>query len=330
MAFRDEWIKFIHGLQSDICSGLEKVDGKSSFILDEWVREGGGGGKTRVISDGTIFEKGGVNTSVVYGEVTDPMRAQLKISGEQWFACGLSLVIHPLNPFVPTTHANWRYFETYDAAGEVLGCWFGGGADLTPYYLFEEDARHFHGCLRDAMSPFGADLYPFFKKECDSYFVNKHRGDEMRGIGGVFYDHLRPSGSELGSGARSGSGAGLGSDAGLGSGAGLGSLERLFAFQQAQGNAFLGAYVPIVERRKDIAFEERHVEWQEIRRGRYVEFNLIHDRGTIFGLKTNGRTESILMSLPPRARWGYNYQPLPGSPEAELLDACLHPRDWLG
>lgn len=303
--FRDRWIGYIYGLQDRICDALEQVDGKAVFLTDEWDREGGGGGRTRVISGGKVIEKGGVNTSVVWGKVNDAMRTQLKLDGARWFACGLSLVIHPLNPYVPTTHANWRYFELYDEAGYVTDRWFGGGSDLTPYYLFEEDARHFHQTFRDAMDPFGKERYPAYKRWCDEYFVNKHRGDEMRGIGGVFYDHLRPADN---------------ADA---------DAERLFAFQQANGNAFLSAYLPIVSKRKDMPYGDREVEWQEIRRGRYVEFNLIHDRGTLFGLKTSGRTESILMSLPPRARWGYNYQPAEGSPEAELLDACRHPRDWV-
>jgi len=303
MEFKEKWTTFIHGLQEGICQGLEEMDGKAAFISDEWKRAGGGGGLTRVIADGAVFEKGGVNTSVVWGDVTDPMRSQLKIDGSTWFACGLSLVIHPLNPYVPTTHANWRYFEVYDSAGAVIDRWFGGGSDLTPYYLFEEDARHFHQVFKDAMDPFGADKYPRYKKWCDEYFVNAHRGNEMRGIGGVFYDHLRPATEE--------------------------DAEQLMDFQVANGNAFLSAYGPIVIRRKELPYGESEKEWQEIRRGRYVEFNLIHDRGTLFGLKTQGRTESILMSLPPRARWGYNYQPQPGSAEAELLDACLHPREWV-
>ena len=303
--FRDRWIGYIYGLQDRICEALEQEDGQTVFLTDEWDREGGGGGRTRVISGGKVIEKGGVNTSVVWGKVNDAMRTQLKLDGARWFACGLSLVIHPLNPYVPTTHANWRYFELYDEAGGVTDRWFGGGSDLTPYYLFEEDARHFHRTFRDAMDPFGKERYPAYKRWCDEYFVNKHRGDEMRGIGGVFYDHLRPVDN---------------ADV---------DAERLFAFQQANGNAFLPAYMPIVEKRKDMPYGDREVEWQEIRRGRYVEFNLIHDRGTLFGLKTSGRTESILMSLPPRARWGYNYQPAEGSPEAELLDACRHPRDWV-
>jgi len=301
-SFREKWTGYIHQLQDNICQALEAIDGKARFITDEWKREGGGGGITRVIADGNVFEKGGVNTSVVWGEVTDTMRAQLKIEGSKWFACGLSLVIHPLNPYVPTTHANWRYFELYDGQDNVIDRWFGGGSDLTPYYLFEEDARHFHGVLRGAMESFGTEKYPQYKKWCDEYFVNKHRGDEMRGIGGVFYDYLRPKDTN--------------------------EADQLIAFQQAGGDAFLSAYTPIVLRRKDTPYGEREKEWQEIRRGRYVEFNLVHDRGTLFGLKTQGRTESILMSLPPRARWAYNYQPAPGSPEAELLDACLHPREW--
>jgi len=302
-AFREKWISYIHALQETICGALENLDGKARFATDEWKREGGGGGITKVIAGGNVFEKGGVNTSVVWGRVTDTMRGQLKVEGSKWFACGLSLVIHPLNPYVPTTHANWRYFELYDEEGNVTDRWFGGGSDLTPYYLFEEDARHFHGVLREAMEPFGQEKYPLYKKWCDEYFVNKHRDNEMRGIGGVFYDHLRPGNKE--------------------------EADQLLAFQQAGGNAFLSAYTPIVLRRKDMPFGEREKEWQEIRRGRYVEFNLVHDRGTLFGLKTQGRTESILMSLPPRARWGYNYQPQQGTPEAELLDACLHPRDWV-
>lgn len=300
---RENWVNYIHTLQDNICAALEKADGKASFIEDKWEREGGGGGRTRVISSGNVFEKGGVNTSVVFGKVSDAMRNQLKIDGDSWFACGLSLVIHPLNPFVPTTHANWRYFELYDASGNVKDSWFGGGADLTPYYLFDEDARHFHQTLYNAITPFGAGLYQQYKAQCDEYFANKHRGNEMRGIGGVFYDYLRPASPE--------------------------DANRLFAFQQANGNCFTEAYIPIVEKRKGITWNARHKYWQEIRRGRYVEFNLIHDRGTIFGLKTNGRTESILMSLPPTVRFDYNYQPAPASEEARLLDACLHPKAWL-
>lgn len=302
MSFKEQFADYIHGLQDTICAGLEGVDGKAKFIEDKWERPEGGGGKTRVIAGGNVFEKGGVNTSIVHGPLPEAMQQSFKVPESNFYACGLSLVIHPVNPFVPTVHANWRYFELYDKAGERLDSWFGGGSDLTPNYIFEEDARHFHSTLKHAMDPFGAELYPEYKKHCDSYFVNKHRGDEMRGIGGVFYDYLRPKDNE--------------------------DEQRLFAFQQANGNAFLDAYLPIVEKRKDIPYTEQEVEWQEIRRGRYVEFNLVHDRGTLFGLKTNGRTESILMSLPPRARWYYNYQPAEGSKEAELVK-YLKPKEWV-
>jgi coproporphyrinogen III oxidase len=303
-SLRENWIRFIHALQNTICGSLEEVDGKSRFKEDRWERsEKGGGGKSRIIENGNVFEKGGVNSSVVFGNVTDAMRAQLKIEGCKWFACGLSLVIHPLNPFVPTVHANWRYFELYNESDEIIDSWFGGGTDLTPYYLFKEDAIHFHNVIKQTLDPFGEKLYPLYKKECDHYFSNHHRGEEMRGIGGIFYDYLRPLDAM--------------------------DAERLFAFQEANGNAFLNAYLPIVEKRKSNPFGENEIKWQEIRRGRYVEFNLIHDRGTLFGLKTNGRTESILMSLPPRARWIYNYNPEPGSREDELLQVCLNPREWV-
>ena len=303
--FRGRWIDYVYDLQEKICNALSAEDGKENFATDEWQRaEGkGGGGITRVIENGNVFEKGGVNTSVVYGKVTDQMRKQLKLEGSKWFACGLSLVIHPGNPYVPTVHANWRYFELYDEDGNVIDRWFGGGTDLTPYYLFEDDAKYFHHTIKMAMDNFGQELYPKYKKECDQYFRNTHRNNEMRGIGGVFYDHLRPANED--------------------------EAENLFKFQQANGNAFLDAYFPIVKKRKDMSYTDREIKWQEIRRGRYVEFNLIHDRGTLFGLKTNGRTESILMSLPPRARWIYDYAPAEGSEEDKLLQVCLHPKDWI-
>lgn len=299
---KDRFAAYIHSLQDQICAGLERIDGKSTFKEDLWQRPDGGGGKTRVIADGNVFEKGGVNTSVVHGPLPEAMQQTFGVGESNFFACGLSLVIHPRNPYVPTVHANWRYFELYDKEGNKIDSWFGGGADLTPYYIYEEDARHFHATLKQAMDTFDTALYPKYKEQCDGYFVNKHRGNEMRGIGGVFYDYLRPV-----------------DDA---------DSERLFAFQQANGNSFLQAYLPIVERRKDTAYSEREIEWQEIRRGRYVEFNLVHDRGTLFGLKTNGRIESILMSLPPRARWYYDYQPEAGTPEAKLSE-YLKPTDWV-
>ena len=303
-AFRERWVHFIHELQQTICSALENADRSARFIEDRWERpENGGGGRTRLLTEGRVFEKAGVNSSAVSGIVTEAMRSQLRIEGSSWFACGLSLVLHPRNPYVPTVHANWRYFELYGDGGERIDRWFGGGTDLTPYYLFIEDARHFHQTLKKTLDPYGKDLYPRYKSTCDQYFSNHHRQEEMRGIGGVFYDYLRPIDEADG--------------------------ERLFEFQISQANGFLPAYLPIVEKRQALPYGEREIQWQELRRGRYVEFNLIHDRGTLFGLKTNGRTESILMSLPPRARWIYDYQPESGSPEMELLQACLHPRNWI-
>jgi coproporphyrinogen III oxidase len=303
MNIKEDWITFIHDLQNRICAALEKSDGAATFVEDAWQRPEGGGGKTRVIANGAVFEKGGVNTSVVYGAVTDAMRMQLKINGAQWFACGLSLVIHPLNPFVPTVHCNYRMFELYNEAGDVIDRWFGGGTDLTPYYLFEEDAKHFHQTYKNVCDRFDATFYPRFKKECDNYFVNFHRNNERRGIGGIFYDYQRPGETQ--------------------------DVQFWMDFGKSCGNAFTDAYIPIVERRKGTTFSNAHKHWQEIRRGRYTEFNLVHDRGTLFGLKTNGRIESILMSLPPTVRFEYNYQPMSGSEEDKLLQACLHPPDWV-
>ncbi len=302
-AINTNWIAFIHQLQDDICEALEASDGKAKFIEDKWRRPEGGGGKTRVISHGNVIEKGGVNTSVVYGDVTDMMRTQLKIDGAKWFAAGLSLVIHPSNPFVPTVHCNYRMFELYNTNGDVIDRWFGGGTDLTPYYLFDEDATHFHQTYKDICDDFDASFYTNFKEECDNYFVNTHRNNERRGIGGIFYDYKKPSESK--------------------------DIDFWFAFAKACGYGFISSYIPVVEKRKNTPFNEQHKYWQEIRRGRYTEFNLVHDRGTIFGLKTNGRIESILMSLPPTVRFDYNYQPVPGSEEDKLLQACLHPVEWV-
>ena len=302
MSIKDQFTEYIHSLQDIICAGLEGIDGKAKFVEDKWERADGGGGRTRVISSGAVFEKGGVNTSVVHGTLPVAMQQAFGVGESNFFAAGLSLVMHPLNPYVPTVHANWRYFELYDKYGNKIDSWFGGGSDLTPYYLDEADGVHFHTTLRDVMQPFGEDLYPKYKQHCDEYFINKHRDNEARGIGGVFYDYLRPQNDE--------------------------EAESLVSFQKANGDSFLGAYLPIVERTKDKTYGEREINWQEMRRGRYVEFNLVHDRGTLFGLKTNGRTESILMSLPPRARWEYNYRPEVGTPEAQLLE-YLKPRDWV-
>jgi coproporphyrinogen III oxidase len=303
MNIKESWIEYIHDLQNRICTALEQTDGKAKFIEDKWERPEGGGGKTRVIANGNVFEKGGVNTSVVFGDVSDAMRTQLKINGDKWFACGLSLVLHPLNPFVPTVHCNYRMFELYNEHDEVIDRWFGGGTDLTPYYLFEEDAKHFHQTYKTVCYSFDGNFYAKFKAVCDNYFVNTHRNNERRGIGGIFYDYQRPDEKH--------------------------DADFWMNFGKACGDAFIPAFVPIVEKRKNIRYTEENKHWQEIRRGRYVEFNLVHDRGTLFGLKTNGRIESILMSLPPTVRFEYNYQPKPGSEEDKLLEVCLHPRDWV-
>lgn len=301
---KDEWINFIHDLQDKICNALEICDGKAHFFEDKWERSGGGGGKTRVIGGGNVFEKGGVNTSIVYGDVTDEMRRALPdMNGEKWFACGLSMVLHPSNPFVPTTHCNYRMFELYDNAGNIVDRWFGGGTDLTPYYLFEEDAVHFHQAYKDYCDKFDANFYSLFKKECDIYFANKHRNNENRGIGGIFYDHQRPTEEK--------------------------DSQFWMNFAKECGYGFIEAYIPIVNRTKTMEYSAENKYWQEIRRGRYTEFNLVWDRGTIFGLRTNGRTESILMSLPPTVRFDYNYRPKEGSEEAKLQAVCEQPIEWL-
>jgi coproporphyrinogen III oxidase len=303
MIAKENWMEIIHNMQNKICAALELCDGKAKFTEDKWERPEGGGGKTRVIANGNVFEKGGVNTSIVFGEVTEAMKTQLKIDGAKWFACGLSIVLHPLNPFVPTVHCNYRMFELYNEKDEVMDRWFGGGTDLTPYYLFEDDAKHFHQTYKNTCDAFDATFYPAFKKNCDNYFVNWHRNEERRGIGGIFYDYQRPDENK----------------------------DVLFwmNFGKTCGDAFIEAYVPIVEKRKATAYTPENKYWQEIKRGRYVEFNLVHDRGTLFGLKTNGRTESILMSLPPTVRFEYNYQPEYGTEEYKMQEACLHPREWL-
>jgi coproporphyrinogen III oxidase len=307
--FRQQWIEFIYNLQDKICKALEDVDGKAKFTDDEWQRaEGkGGGGLTKVIQHGDVFEKGGVNTSVVYGHLTERMCKVLQIPflGDEatWFAAGISSVIHPVNPFVPTIHFNYRMFELYDKDGTLCDRWFGGGTDLTPYYLFDEDAIHFHSTYKNACDKLDSTLYPLFKHNCDEYFVNTHRNNERRGIGGIFYDHKKHDENH--------------------------DANFWFELAQACGNGFIDAYIPIVEKRKNAVYNEQHKFWQEIRRGRYVEFNLIHDRGTLFGLKTGGRTESILMSLPATVRFEYHYQPKKGSEEDRLLQFCLKPKDWV-
>lgn len=299
---KDTWVAMIHQLQNDICDALEVCDGKAVFLEDVWERPEGGGGKTKVISNGNVFEKGGVNTSVVFGEVTDALRKQLQVDGDQWFACGLSIVLHPYNPFVPTIHCNYRMFELYDQQGALIDRWFGGGADLTPYYLFEEDAKNFHQHYKTICDDFDHSFYPKFKKHCDDYFVNTHRNHERRGIGGIFYDYQKPDANK--------------------------DTSFWLSLAKRCGTAIMENYIPIVQKRKNSSFTPAQKHWQEIRRGRYVEFNLLHDKGTIFGLKTNGRTESILMSLPPTVCFDYNFQPQAGTPEDKLLQVCLNPIEW--
>jgi coproporphyrinogen III oxidase len=303
MNIKETWITFIHDLQNHICDALMQADGNAVFTEDPWQRPEGGGGITRILAHGAVFEKAGVNTSVVFGQVTDTMKTQLNIQGNKWFACGLSLVIHPVNPFVPTVHCNYRMFELYNEQDEVTDRWFGGGTDLTPYYLNEEDARHFHQTYKTVCDAFDPAFYPVFKQACDNYFVNWHRQKERRGIGGIFYDYRRPDE--------------------------LHDVHFWLRFGQECGHAFLKSYLPIVEKRKNTPYNIHHKRWQEIRRGRYVEFNLVHDRGTLFGLKTNGRTESILMSLPPTVRFEYHDQPAPGSEEEKLVLVLMNPRNWV-
>jgi coproporphyrinogen III oxidase len=299
---KDQFYKHIENLQDSITSKIEEVDGLAKFEEDIWQRQEGGGGRTRVIENGAIFEKGGVNISAVHGELPEVLRKQFNADEGTFFACGLSLVLHPINPMIPTVHANWRYFEMYDTTGEMVTQWFGGGQDLTPYYLFEEDAIHFHTVCKNVCDSYSPDFYSTFKKNCDDYFWNAHR-EEARGVGGLFFDYLKSTNSFT-------------------------ILDR-YNFVTAVGASFLESYLPIVKKRKDIPFTISQKDWQEIRRGRYVEFNLVHDRGTLFGLKTNGRIESILMSLPPVVQWKYNHHPEKESEEERLIAVLTNPKEWV-
>jgi len=292
---------YLTGLQETICQRLTEADGAQTFIEDAWQRAGGGGGRTRVLRDGAVFEQAGVNFSEVTGDSLPPAatakRPELK--GRAFHALGVSLVVHPLNPYVPTSHANVRFFlATEDGKPPVW--WFGGGFDLTPYYGFEEDAVHWHRTAKAACDPFGQGVYAAHKRWCDDYFYIAHR-DEQRGVGGLFFDDLNEW-----------------------------PIDKCFAYLCRVGDSYIPAYVPIVERRKEHRYTDSERDFQRYRRGRYVEFNLVYDRGTLFGLQTGGRTESILMSLPPSVQWRYNWRPSPGTPEAELYEKFLRPRDWLG
>jgi coproporphyrinogen III oxidase len=299
---KDKFYNYIQELQDTIVAKLEAVDGKAKFKEDLWEREEGGGGRSRVIENGNVFEKGGVNISKVHGPLNPAMQKYFNVGNVNFFACGLSLVLHPKNPFAPTVHANWRYFEMYEKDGTLVDSWFGGGQDLTPYYLFEEDATHFHKVCKSVCDAHDPSFYDLYKKQCDTYFYNAHR-KEARGLGGLFFDHCKATPER--------------------------SMTDWYNFVTQVGDSFLDAYVPIVEKRKDTKFTPEQRDWQEIRRGRYVEFNLIHDKGTLFGLKTNGRIESIFMSFPPHVQWRYNYEPEKNSKEDQLLQVLKHPKDWV-
>ena len=291
---------YLLDLQDRICDALETEDRRARFVHDEWTRMEGGGGRTRVLSDGGIFEQAGVGFSHVHGKNMPPSATahRPELAGRTFQAMGVSLVIHPLNPYVPTSHCNVRFFIA-EKAGSAPVWWFGGGFDLTPYYPFMEDAVHWHQTAKNACDLYDADYYPRYKKWCDEYFFLKHR-NETRGIGGLFFDDMSARG-----------------------------FDHSFAFMRSVGDAYLDAYLPIVQRRRYTEYGERERDFQLYRRGRYVEFNLVYDRGTLFGLQSGGRTESILMSLPPLVKWRYNWRPEPGSPEARLYSDFLRPREWL-
>ncbi len=297
----DQIKKYLLSLQADICTQLEQVDGQATFIKDEWRKpNGAGNGLTRVLTKGSAFEQAGVNFSIVHGDNMPASATALRpeLAGRSFTALGVSLVIHPNNPYAPTSHANVRFFVA-EKDGEDPIWWFGGGFDLTPYYGFDEDAVFWHQTAKTACDPFGEEVYQKYKKWCDDYFYMKHR-DEQRGIGGLFFDDLNEGG-----------------------------FDQCFAFVRSVGDSYIKAYRPIIEKRKDTPFTDHERQFQLYRRGRYVEFNLVYDRGTLFGLQTGGRTESILMSLPPLVRWEYQYEPEPNSPEAQLYEKFLKPQDWI-
>jgi coproporphyrinogen III oxidase len=284
---------FFRRLQQEILGVLEEADGVGKFSLDPWERSGGGGGIACVMQEGKVFEKGGVNVSTVFGDLPEKLIRTMNVATPGFYATGISLVLHPRSPMIPTVHMNYRYFEQQDGT-----CWFGGGSDLTPNYPEEEDIVHFHRTLKRACDAHDPAYYPKFKRWCDEYFYLRHR-QECRGVGGIFFDYLK------------------------------GDPVRDFAFVRSAADAFLGSYLPIVQRRRNVPWGDRERRWQLLRRGRYVEFNLVYDRGTLFGLETGGRTESVLMSLPPEARWEYAAQPAPGSPEAALTGLLSQPREWI-
>jgi coproporphyrinogen III oxidase len=297
MALKDSVQDYIESLQNHICSSIEASDGRAKFEEERWAHSSGGGGKTRVIQNGNVFEKGGVNFSAVHGKLPEKMAQKMNTDPTEYFATGVSVVMHPYSPMIPTVHCNYRYFEQYHLDGSIKTAWFGGGADLTPYYPHLEDVKHFHRTHQEACDQIDKSLYPKFKSWCDEYFFLPHR-NETRGVGGIFFDYLKED------------------------------LTKQFALIQSCGNAFTKAYLPLVEKRRHDLFGENEKRFHRLRRGRYVEFNLVYDRGTLFGLETRGRTESILMSLPPEANWAYNFIPPENSRESELYK-YLKPHDWL-
>ncbi|MBC7566229.1 MAG: oxygen-dependent coproporphyrinogen oxidase [Pedobacter sp.] len=298
MEFRDQVVAAYQRIQDDICRDMELADGKLKFEEELWSREGGGGGRTRIMQDGNVIEKGGVNFSAVYGKLPESIKKAFKVESEEFFAAGVSIVMHPSNPFVPIIHMNIRYFEMDEQTR-----WFGGGIDLTPHYVIDTDVRYFHHLLKQTCDRFDASFYPKFKKQADDYFFIKHR-NETRGVGGIFYDRLKPENTGL-------------------------SYEEILNFSIAVGETFSPVYSELIDRNKDLEYTPSEQEWQYLRRSRYAEFNLVYDSGTKFGLETNGRIESILMSLPPMAKWVYNHQPLIGSPEWETLSKLKKGINWV-
>ena len=298
MEFRDQVVAAYKNIQDEICQSLAVVDGLSKFEEELWSRDGGGGGRTRIMQNGNVIEKGGVNFSAVHGKLPEAIKKAFKVESDEFFATGVSIVMHPSNPFVPIIHMNIRYFEMDEQTR-----WFGGGIDLTPHYVVDTDVRYFHHLLKQTCDSFDSSFYPKFKKQADDYFFIKHR-EETRGVGGIFYDRLRPETTGLG-------------------------FEEILNFSIAIGNTFLPAYTELIDRNRDLDFTQANQEWQYMRRSRYAEFNLVYDSGTKFGLETNGRIESILMSLPPMAKWVYNHQPVPGSLESDTLSKLKKGIDWV-
>ncbi len=298
MVFKDRVVVAYQQIQDQICKSLELTDGKAKFEEEIWNRDGGGGGRTRILQHGNVIEKGGVNFSAVHGKLPDSIRKAFKVDSENFFATGVSIVMHPNNPFVPIIHMNIRYFEMDEETR-----WFGGGIDLTPHYIIDTDARYFHHLLKHTCDEFDTSFYPKFKAHADDYFFIKHR-EETRGVGGIFYDRLKPENTGL-------------------------SFDQILDFSVAVGNTFIPAYTELIDRNRDKEFDEKQQEWQYLRRSRYAEFNLVYDAGTKFGLETNGRIESILMSLPPMAKWVYNHQPLPNSDESYTLSKLKKGIEWV-